>query len=114
MESSLVAPHHHFLDPLVEDLSLLLREDLSWGPLVKDLSLPLAATSVLGAVLGVVLTLVVADAVLNLTPVACQGGNTCCLYGVAGAASCPTEAACCWMADEGILDAGLGQLVLVA
>ena len=68
-----------FLDPLVEDLSLLLMDDLSLDPLGEDLSLPLVATSVLRAVL----TLVVAGAVLNLTPVACQGGNTCCLYGVA-------------------------------
>ena len=66
MGSSLVVPRHHFLDPLVEDLFLLLRDDLSWGPLAKDLCLPLVATSVLGAVLGAVLALVVAGAALNL------------------------------------------------
>ena len=62
-----MTPLCHFLDPLVEDLVLLLMEDLSLGPLGEDLSLPLVATSVLEAVLGAVLTLVVAGAVLNLT-----------------------------------------------
>ena len=97
MGSSLVVPRHHFLDPLVEDLFLLLRDDLSQGPLAKDLSLPLAATSVLGAVLA----LVVAGAVLNLTPLLCQGGNTYCQYGVAWVTSFLPEAACCWIAEEG-------------
>ena len=78
-----VTPRHHFLDPLVEDLALLLRDDLSWGSLTEDLSPPLAASSVLEVVPGAVLTLVVAGAVLNLTPVAGRGGNICCLYGVA-------------------------------
>ena len=71
MGSSLVISHRFFIGPLVEDLALL------------DLSLPLPATSVLGAVLVAVLALVVAGAVPNLTPVAGQGGNICCLYGVA-------------------------------
>ena len=63
------------------DLALLLREDLSGGPL--DLSLPLAATSVLEVVLVAASALVVAGAVPNCTPVVCRGRCTCCLYGVA-------------------------------
>ena len=65
----LVKPRCCFLDPLVEDLALL-RDDLSWGSLGEDLSLalPLVAASVPEAMLVAVLTLVVAGAVLNLTP----------------------------------------------
>ena len=68
-------PCCHLLDPLVEDLALLLREDLSLGSLGDDLSLalPLVAASVLEAVLVVVLALDVAEAVLNLTPAAGRG-----------------------------------------
>ena len=68
----LVIPRHCFLDPLVEDLALL-REDLSLGSLGEDLSLtlPLAATSVLEAVLVAVPAFVVAGAVSNLTLLLC-------------------------------------------
>ena len=53
----------------MEDLALL-KEDLSLGSLGEDLSLtlPLAATSALEAVLVAVLALVVAGVVSNLTP----------------------------------------------
>ena len=80
--SLLPIPHHHFLDPLVEDLALL----LSLGPLGEDLSLPLAAASVLEAVLGAEVV-----GVPDLALLGCQGGNTCWMYGVAWAASCPPE-----------------------
>ena len=63
----LVTPHCHFLDPLVEDLALL----LSLGSLGEDLSLPLVATSVVEAVLGAVLGLVVAGIAPDLTLVGC-------------------------------------------
>ena len=69
----------------MEDLALLLREDLSLGSLGEDLSLalPLAAASVLEAVLVVVLALVVAEAISPQqlakaseagTPAACMDG----------------------------------------
>ena len=70
MGLSLVTPLCRFLDPLVEDLVLLLREDLSPDSLGEDQFLPLVATSVLEAVLVAVPALVVAGAELNLTPVA--------------------------------------------
>ena len=60
-------PRCLFLDPLVEDLTLL-RDDLSWDSLTEDLHLPLVAASVPEAVPGAVLTLVVTGAVVNLTP----------------------------------------------
>ena len=61
MGLQLVVPHHHFLDPLVEDLALLLGVDLSLGSLGENLSLalPLVAASVHEAVLGVVVAGVV-------------------------------------------------------
>ena len=68
-------PHHCFLDPLVEDLALL----LSMGPLDEDLPINLVAASVVDAMLGAV----VAGVVPGLALVGCRGGNACCLYGVA-------------------------------
>ena len=75
----LVSPRHLFLDPLVEDLALL----LSLVSLGEDLSLPLVAATVVEKVLVAVLSLVVVEVVLDLVLVGNRSGNTCCLYGVA-------------------------------
>ena len=57
----LVSPRHLFLDPLVEDLALL----LSLVSLGEDLSLPLVAATVVEEVLAAVLGLVVVEVVLD-------------------------------------------------
>ena len=95
MGSPLASPHYLFLDPLVEDLALL----VSLASLGIDLVLPLVATSVVEVVLEVVLGLEVIEVVPDLILEGSGGGNTCCLYGVAWVALCPAEVACCWMAD---------------
>ena len=85
MGSPLASPRHLFLDPLVEDLALL----VSLASLGEDLALPVVAASVVEVV----------EVVLDLVLAGSRGENTCCWYRVAWVASCLTEAASCWMTD---------------